>query len=103
MPEIKDMGCFKAKKFGEPIISIYTKQAEGAEARLAVHMIERWGCVAAVDGGEDSAGRQKIALMSPEELVSRACQTAEIAYREFQKRGWLLEVPSPEEFFTQDE
>jgi hypothetical protein len=44
--------------------------------RVAVEMATRWGMVAAVPDGEDSAKRQKLRLMTPQELVDRAIESA---------------------------
>ncbi len=66
-------------------------------ARLASVLIERWGMVAGVDDGEDTAGRAKLRLQTPEDVVTRACETAERAITEFKARGWLCPMPSYEE------
>lgn len=71
-----------------------TKALQGT-ARLAATLIERWGLVAAEVEGEDSAGRAKIRRLTPDELVRDACNTAEAAWDEFEKRGWLLDIPLP--------
>ncbi len=62
-----------------------------------MQLIERWGIVAAAPDGEDSAGRVKVRLATPEEIVARACQTAQIAMEQFAHKGWLLDVPLPPE------
>jgi len=49
------------------------------EARLAFSLIERWGMISGVDDGEDSAGRAKIRLATPEELVARAFECAKLS------------------------
>lgn len=43
--------------------------------------------------GEDSVGRQKIRLMSPEEIVDKACRTAELLCEAFEEKGWFFHVP----------
>ncbi len=72
-------------------LTIPTPQAE-----LAMTLIERWGMVAGDVDGEDSAGRQKIRLQTPDELIERACKTAEAAMAEFQQRGWMMAIPKPD-------
>ena len=64
-------------------------------AGFAITLLEKWGLVAALPDGEDSAGRQKLALHAPKELVERACQIAECAFAEFAKRDWLIDLPIP--------
>lgn len=65
--------------------------------QFASSLITRWGMVQGKDDGEDSAGRAKISLMTPEEVVNRACETAETTFKEFNKRGWLIAVPNQKE------
>ena len=64
-------------------------------AQMAQSFIERWGMLLCDSDGEDSAGRQKLRLMLADEVVARACQMAEIAWQEFERRGWLLTLPKP--------
>ncbi len=51
------------------------------EAKMAAALIERWGMVAAIPDGEDSAGRAKLRLATPEELVARAFSCAKLAMK----------------------
>ena len=67
------------------------------EGRCALGMIEKWGMVAAIEGGEDSAGRQKLRLATPAELVERAFETARLAFKEVTERGLLVEVHAAQE------
>lgn len=76
---------------------VYKTKHEQPPARLAAEFISRWGMVAAVPDGEDSAGRSKLRLATPEEIVTRGCETAAALWEEFQKRGWLLDFPAPSE------
>lgn len=46
----------------------------------------------ATDGGEDSAGRQKLANMSPSQMVNRAVETADLLVAAFEARGWIAPV-----------
>jgi len=65
------------------------------EADLARAFIERWAMVVAVPDGEDSAGRQKLRMLTTDELVAKACDVAETFSREIERRGWLVELPPP--------
>jgi len=58
-------------------------------------LVERWGLVACVLDGEDSAGRQKMRVMTPEELARAACDTAEETWKQIEERGWTLAIPEP--------
>jgi len=71
-----------------------TKDLQGV-ARLAMCLVERWGLVACVLDGEDSAGRQKMRVMTPEELAKAACDTAEETWKQIEARGWTVDIPDP--------
>lgn len=66
-------------------------------ARTALAFAERWGMVAGKPGLEDSQGRATLDLMPPNEVIERACDTADGLYDEFERRGWIHAVPSVEE------
>ncbi len=93
---VKDIGFIIADRFTmkEPII--YKKRLLGLAAGISVEMVQKWGLVAAMDDGEDSTGRHKVRMMTIEELVQRACDSAQKLIEEFEKRDWLLELPEPQ-------
>ena len=72
-------------------------------ARMAIDFVCRWGAVAGFPNGEDSAGRQKLRLMTPAELVARACSCADLLVGEAEKRGWATLLPSLEEITAFEE
>ena len=92
-----DKGFMKVRKF-DPLKEtlIYKKNVLDTKAELALTMIEKWGMVQGYPDGEDSAGRAKIGLMPIDKLIERAFESAEAAFTEIEKRGWLMEVPPPE-------
>jgi hypothetical protein len=92
----QNTGYVKRKTSLGTEITLYRTQAFNLEADLAVHFIEKMGLVTAIDDGEDSAGRAKLRLLQPAEVVERGCAMAQLAMEQFEKRGWLVEVPSPE-------
>jgi hypothetical protein len=61
-------------------------------AGMAFDLLSKWGMVAAVDNGEDSSGRAKVRLSTPEEVVERAVKTAELFLRVADERGWICTV-----------
>jgi hypothetical protein len=63
------------------------------EARMATALIEKWGMVAATPDGESSDGRQQLRMLSPNEVVRRACDTATIAIEAFRSLGWIHKLP----------
>lgn len=76
---------------------IHNKFHPDMRARLAMTLIEKWGMVAAtVADGEDSAGRSRMRLLTPAEVVGRACETAERAVEEMHRLGWMHAVEAPE-------
>ena len=66
-------------------------------------LIERWGMVAAMSDGEDSAGRQRLRLATPEELVSRAADITNLAFDVMDSVGWTAKTPSVEELIAAEE
>lgn len=74
-------------------ITIHDTEVLGAEARLAVTLIERWGLVTGKIDGEDSSGRAVLKECSPSEVVQKACETADLAMKSFRERGWLVVAP----------
>lgn len=61
-------------------------------AATAAEMVNRWGMVAAEPAGEDSAGRAKLRLATPAELVDRAVRVAELLFDELVKRGHVYMI-----------
>ena len=91
-----DIGFIEDETFrGRIEIAVYKKIALNARAFLAISMMERWGIVAGEPDGEDSSGRSKLGLMPVEQLVERSCQAADLAFKEFRKRKWILDLPAP--------
>jgi len=90
-----DIGFIEVEEWGRTEIAVYKKIALSSKALLAISMMERWGLVAGEPDGEDSAGRSKLNLMPVKQLVERACETADIAFKEFKERKWILDLPAP--------
>ena len=61
------------------------------QIQMASTLVEKWGLVAGMPDGENSDGSQRFRLMTPDEIVARACETAQAAYAEFIARGWYVE------------
>lgn len=80
---------------GETDISICQTLIPEQEAVFAQELMRQLAIAAAHPDGEDSSGRQKLRLLTPEEIVERACEISSKSYAEFAKRGWLLEIPLP--------
>ena len=82
-------------KYG--IQAVHESEHFELEGALAVVMIERWGMIAAVEDGEDSSGRSKLRALTPEELVTRAFDTAKLAMARAREAGLVLEIAPPVE------
>ncbi len=87
----------KERYTGNPSLMAHHSHALSQEASTMMEMLNRWGMVAAEDDGEDSSGRAKIKLSTPEALVRRACEMTERAYAICEEKGWLTKTPTLEE------
>ena len=67
------------------------------EAAIAEKLIAHFGVVAGESDGEDTAGRQKLRLMTPNELVTRCFEIADAFCTGARERGWLIPLPAPKE------
>jgi len=72
------------------------------EAKMAVDMVLRWGMVAVEPDGEDSLGRAKMRLTTPEELVERAFTVANLMFSKARASGLMFEAPHISEFSEED-
>ena len=66
-------------------------------ATLAMELIGRWGMIAGMPDGEDSAGRAKLRVMTPDEVAKRAIECVAAAYATFDVMEWITAVPSIDE------
>ncbi len=82
-------------KYSEPETVIHQAELTGQEARYALAMIERWGMIMGAADGEDSAGRMKLRIMTPDELVERAFAVTEAAFAKARELGWMIDTPLP--------
>ena len=66
-------------------------------ASFAMELLRVHAGITAKENGQDDAGRQKLRREAPAEAVAYACETASLAFEEFEKRGWLIPMPSWQE------
>lgn len=78
-------------------VQVHDREVLGLEGKLALTLIEKWGMVLSVPDGEDTAGRQKLGLMPPSEVVARAFETARLATAKLYGRGLVTVLPSLDE------
>lgn len=82
-----------AHSFGKKKITMYETEVPTEEARFAFALLERWGMVAAREAGEDSAGRQQMALTPVNEVVDRAFALAQRAFTVARDNGLMVDIP----------
>lgn len=90
----------KVTKYGSTTIMVHETELFEQEAVIAGQMLERWGMVSAIEDGEDSAGRQKLRLATPDELVARAFACAKLFMQKARDGGLLHnagEIPPEDE------
>lgn len=78
-------------------LTVHDTELLNMEARLACDMIIRWGLVTGKLAGEDTVGRAVIKECTPQEVVERACDTAELSVKMFRERGWIVAGPDVSE------
>ncbi len=71
--------------------------ARDLHTRLAWELIAHFGSVAADEAGEDSQGRSKLRLQSPNELIERCFAIADAFVAKAEARGGIREVIATEE------
>ena len=94
MLEIITLESEMAAEMKEPVIRSHETIHMDVHARCVMSLIEKWGMVQGVDGGEDSAGRSKINLATVEETVSRAVHMVDMAFVAMREKGWVIDSPS---------
>ena len=85
-------------KYGDGIVIHETEILE-SEAVFAAEIITRWGAVASAPDGEDSSGRSKLRLMTPEELVARSFETAGLFMKHARENNLVHNPGNIDDFF----
>ncbi len=84
-------------------VEIVLTEVADQRGKLAEHILYQLSIASCRFDGEDSAGRQKMTLLTPTECAARACDIAAATWTEFKTRGWLLAVPLPKPEKTKEE
>ena len=87
--EVRPLGYKSAES-----VMIHSRFQPSVRAQMMISFVERWGMVAAQEDGEDSAGRSKLKLSEPGELVARAEALVNGIMDTIERNGWYFEVPS---------
>ncbi len=88
---------------GETEVRLHSQFGMNMRADFVGQLLKHLALVTGEADGEDSAGRQKLRLMTPIEVAKRACDIADAAWQEFNDRGWLVEMPLPKLAKLKDE
>ena len=82
------------KKYNEVHCVINENEQPEFEAKLAFAFIEKWGMIAGEPDGEDSSGRSKVRMATPEEVVKRAFDIARVALKQAKESGLICQMPT---------
>lgn len=83
----------RIRKYGEKILIVEpVDKTPGQAARLSEILAKNLAMVVCQPDGEDSAGREKYALMAPKDVARRACDIAGELIYEWEERGWMVEI-----------
>lgn len=80
---------------GATEIRIAPAETGTVECTIAERLITHFGAIACESDGEDTSGRQKLRLMTPNELVARCFDIADVFCTAARQRGWLIPLPEP--------
>lgn len=89
-----EIKVYKTKYSKRPEIIVHNTEHLSPEGAFMMALVERWGMIMAEDDGEDSAGRQKARIMTVEELVTRAADIAELAFKTVRDKGLTVSAPT---------
>lgn len=74
-------------------VQTYVTELPDEVAQFAMELIRAHANVAGIQDGEDSCGRAKLSLQTPEDLVERSFKIAELAYGAARARGHMVPLP----------
>lgn len=82
-----------------PLETSHLERGYSFELRSALtwELIHHFGAVAGADGGEDSAGRAKLRLSTPGELVTRCYEITDMFMQACQERGEIRDLGMSDE------
>jgi hypothetical protein len=65
-------------------------------AKMAVNLIHAWGMAGTMGDAMPVCTEhgEKPKRMAPTELVMRICEVVDAAWNEFERRGWIVAIPS---------
>lgn len=78
-------------------IAITRKAATDPRAELAMELIKSFGLVACKPADPTGCEYQRLEMMTEEEVVTRACKLAALAFPRFEDEGWMISIPPNKE------
>ena len=81
----------------QPLVRLHNTETLNLQAEFARELILRWGMVAAIQNGEDSAGRHQLKLLTPQEVVDRAMEVTLLTFKAFHDNDMIVKIPTIEE------
>ena len=81
------------RRYDEAEIRVYKDEVFDEVSGFAAMLIDKWGLVAAMPDGEDSAGRSRLRLPTPTELTDRAFAIAEALFAKAEATGHIVKLP----------
>ena len=82
----------KKHKYDDSYVINHTR-IPGVRAQYAMDLAKHIGIAFAAPDGEDSSGRQKMKVLTPDEVARRACEISDSIFAIFDSRGWILDLP----------
>ena len=73
----------------EDVNAVVMGVTHSLKSEMAMRIVERWAMVCAEPDGEDSAGRAKLRLLSPELVVDRALAVSDLLVDRLADNGWI--------------
>lgn len=88
----------KVRYYGAvPEVGFEMKYMVNQKAQFAMDLMRTNGVLLGEPGGEDSVGRAKLDLMSPQDIVNRAVAISDLTFDAFANLGWQHPVTPYEE------
>lgn len=80
-----------ARRYNAERVLVHASKVLDMRADFAKEMIRSYGIIAGRPGREGEATtKDALTIQAPAEVVARACDIADLAFAEFDRRGWLL-------------
>lgn len=99
---MKVVAVDRYRNFKKEVVA-YVEEQPDPVAQFAFDIIKQHAMVSAMPDGEDSSGRQKEKLPTPEQFVDRAFAIAEYAFNLARDKGRMIKTPDISEVIGEGE